>query len=98
MNDKNANLQTPAPSRKRGLVPGTVTPNLYSAAKRRRMSLADEDEREFDTFGGEFGHASKVDVVSVILQSARFVHARAIVAARRDRSHRQVRRVGSDTP
>ena len=67
MNDKNANLQTPAPSRKRGLVPGTVTPNLYSAAKRRRMSLADEDEREFDTFGGEFGHASKVDVVSVIL-------------------------------
>ncbi|KAI0698204.1 WD40 repeat-like protein [Cerioporus squamosus] len=70
MNDKNANLQTPGPSRKRGLVPGTVTPNLYSAAKRRRMSLADEDEREFETFGGEFGHAGKVDV------SDRFISAR----------------------
>lgn len=83
MNDKNANLQTPAPSRKRGLVPGTVTPNLYSAAKRRRMSLADEDEREFETFEGEFGHAGKVDVVSIILQFPCCANAHAIVAATR---------------
>ena len=75
-----------------------ITPNLYTAAKRRRMSLADED-REFDEgVGAGFASGSKVDVVSVILQSSRFVHARAIVAARRDRSHGQVRRVGSDTP
>ncbi len=67
MNDKNANLQTPGPSRKRALVPGAVTPNLYSAAKRRRMSLADEDEREFEAFGGEFGHTGKVDVVRLCL-------------------------------
>ena len=57
--------QTPLPTRKRAWAPGAVTPNLYSAAKkRRRMSLADEDERDFEGFGAEIGSASKVDVVS----------------------------------
>ena len=43
-----------------------ITPNLYTAAKRRRMSLADEDERDFEPFGAEVGSASKVDVVSLL--------------------------------
>lgn len=54
---------TPLPTRKRG-APHMITPNLYTAAKRRRMSLADED-REFDEgVGAGFASGSKVDVVS----------------------------------
>ena len=41
-----------------------ITPNLYTAAKRRRMSLADDD-RDFDEgVGAGFASGSKVDVVS----------------------------------
>ncbi|TBU59955.1 WD40 repeat-like protein [Dichomitus squalens] len=66
-----AGCQTPLPTRKRAWAPGSVTPNLYSAAKkRRRMSLADEDNADFEAFGAELGSASKVDV------SDRFISAR----------------------
>ncbi|PIL25851.1 transporter [Ganoderma sinense ZZ0214-1] len=66
----NAQCQTPIPSRKRGWAPGSVTPNVYSAAKRRRMSLADEDSADFEGFASDFGSSSKVDV------SDRFISAR----------------------
>ena len=62
MDDKKA-PSTPLPTRKRG-PPGMVTPNLFSAAKRRRMSLADEDRDFEQSLGRELGHTSKVDVVS----------------------------------
>ena len=65
----NAQCQTPIPTRKRGWVPGSVTPNVYSAAKRRRMSLADEDSADFEGFGTDFGSTSKVDVVRVYLSA-----------------------------
>ena len=57
-----AGPSTPLPARKRG-APGMMTPNLFSAAKRRRMSLADDD-REFDKFGPGHASSSKIDVVS----------------------------------
>ncbi len=67
MSEKAANsqCQTPIPTRKRAWAPGSVTPNVYSAAKRRRMSLADEDNTDFEGFGTDFGSTSKVDVVRV---------------------------------
>ena len=58
-----AGPSTPLPTRKRG--PNMMTPNLFSAAKRRRMSLADEDRDFEESLGRELGHTSKVDVVSV---------------------------------
>ncbi|KAM5532512.1 hypothetical protein V8D89_013799 [Ganoderma adspersum] len=72
MNEKaaKAQCQTPIPTRKRGWAPGSVTPNVYSAAKRRRMSLADEDSADFEGFASDFGSTSKVDV------SDRFISAR----------------------
>ena len=58
-----AGPSTPLPTRKRG--PNMMTPNLFSAAKRRRMSLADED-RSFDELGAAgWASSSKVDMVSV---------------------------------
>ena len=59
-----AGPSTPLPTRKRG--PNMMTPNLFSAAKRRRMSLADED-RSFDELGAAgWASSSKVDVVSLL--------------------------------
>ncbi|KAI0744559.1 WD40 repeat-like protein [Earliella scabrosa] len=70
MNDKNPNCQTPLPTRKRQWAPGSATPNVYSAAKRRRMSLVDEHDGDFEGFGAELGQGAKVDV------SDRFISAR----------------------
>lgn len=56
--------QTPLPTRKR-VWPSATTPNLYSAAKRRRMSLADEPDAHFEGFETEYGSTSKVDMVRV---------------------------------
>ena len=69
MNEKaaKAQCQTPIPTRKRGWAPGSVTPNVFSAAKRRRMSLADEDSADFEGFASDFGSTSKVDVVRISL-------------------------------
>ncbi|KAH9920834.1 WD40 repeat-like protein [Epithele typhae] len=61
--------RTPLPPRKRG-APGAVTPNLFSATKRRRMSLSDEREREFEIgLQAETSYNAKVDV------SDRFISA-----------------------
>lgn len=55
--------QTPAPSRKRAWVPGSVT-NMYSAAKRRRMSFADDVDRDFEARTPDYERAGKVNQVS----------------------------------
>ncbi|KAI0673132.1 WD40 repeat-like protein [Trametes maxima] len=52
---------TPAPSRKRAWVPGSVT-NMYSAAKRRRMSFADDVDRDFRARTPELEAGGKVNV------------------------------------
>ncbi|KAI0772439.1 WD40-repeat-containing domain protein [Trametes elegans] len=52
---------TPAPKRKRAWVPGSVT-NMYSAAKRRRMSFADDEDRGFETSATEYESGGKVNV------------------------------------
>ena len=59
---------TPAPSRKRAWVPGSVT-NMYSAAKRRRMSFADDVDRDFEANTPELEASGKVNVVSVVRQT-----------------------------
>lgn len=56
--------QTPAPSRKRAWVPGSVT-NMYSAAKRRRMSFADDVDRDFEAHTPDYERAGKVNQVSI---------------------------------
>ncbi|KAI0830275.1 WD40-repeat-containing domain protein [Trametes gibbosa] len=56
-----SSCQTPAPTRKRAWVPGSVT-NMYSAAKRRRMSFADDVNHDFITNMPEFDVGSKVNV------------------------------------
>ncbi|KAI0369304.1 WD40 repeat-like protein [Pilatotrama ljubarskyi] len=65
MDDKNAiagpSCSTPAPSRKRAWVPGSVT-NMYSAAKRRRMSFADDVDRDFEASSAELEVGGKVNV------------------------------------
>ncbi|OJT02682.1 WD repeat-containing protein slp1 [Trametes pubescens] len=72
-NNKNAvagpsGCQTPAPSRKRAWVPGSVT-NMYSAAKRRRMSFADDVDRDFEAHTPDYERAGKVN------QADRFISA-----------------------
>ncbi|KAI0327331.1 WD40 repeat-like protein [Cubamyces sp. BRFM 1775] len=52
---------TPAPSRKRAWVPGSVT-NMYSAGKRRRMSFADDVDRDFEANAPELEASGKVNV------------------------------------
>ncbi|KAI8990388.1 WD40 repeat-like protein [Trametes punicea] len=60
---------TPAPSRKRAWVPGSVT-NMYSAAKRRRMSFADDVDREF-----EANTAAEQEVSGKVHVADRFISA-----------------------
>ncbi|OSD00035.1 WD40 repeat-like protein [Trametes coccinea BRFM310] len=62
---------TPAPSRKRAWVPGSVT-NMYSAAKRRRMSFsaADEPDRNF-----EAGETAELEASGKVNVADRFISA-----------------------